>query len=882
MGQVGVALQARGLTARDTVVIVPLAQHLPLARQAWSEVHTGWMPRIETLQTLSQALGPAPDLKPGDLSFELAADQLQAARLLRQTPWGRAWSARDAAGFESASRRVVQCAQEMWRVMASLPPQRRAAYLDHARAALSGDQGPGQQETSLARLALEWAGVSESGRTDALFALRPAAWVLLHVASEQPLATQLARQAQALGVPVLEYGLGSELDAGEAQLLDGIEPPVLCVCEDFEDEAQQTAAQTLGLLQQGAAPVALIAQDRALVRRVRALLERSGVRLADETGWKLSTTRAAAAIMGVVRAAHRLASTDALLDVLKSADLQAVFGVNGSALDELEAGWRSMGWSRAWDAPAPDLAQRQWTARALSLRDEIAQAFSPLREMSTVTLPQALEAWRQVLERLGVWQRWCADSAGLQVLRALHLSVDDAASGLSESLRQTRLNLAQLGQWADWVLEEQEFVPSAPQGLDAEVVITPLTQALARPFAAVVMPAADEQHLGGVPQGMHLLGPKLKESLGLVTPQAQRAALWRGFALLLRVPRVVILRRLTQADQPLGPSPLLKRLDMRMHALGKNFRQPQDFLVRQRLAMQPQYMPGPALSPASALWPQHLSAQGYEDLRDCPYRYFARHVLKLREPDELDDEIEHKDLGIWVHATLHAFHEERRGASDPSTDVLRLREIASEQAERLGWVAEDVLPHRLWLDALAPGYVKWVHELEADGQRYLGGELSLRVQPQELADVGLQLMGRIDRVDDRGAQRCLLDYKTSGASKLKAKVAQASEETQLTFYALLYALSESWPLAREHGGAPLSAAYVPLPAKPAEPIAVVAFEAAYAQAPLMLQAIAHDFRRLRSGAPLPALGQGEACEYCAMRGLCRRDDWATRPPGERQ
>ena len=27
-------------------------------------------------------------------------------------------------------------------------------------------------------------------------------------------------------------------------------------------------------------------------------------------------------------------------------------------------------------------------------------------------------------------------------------------------------------------------------------------------------------------------------------------------------------------------------------------------------------------------------------------------------------------------------------------------------------------------------------------------------------------------------------------------------------------------------------------------------------------------------APLPALGEGSVCEFCAVRGLCRKDYWA--------
>ena len=37
----------------------------------------------------------------------------------------------------------------------------------------------------------------------------------------------------------------------------------------------------------------------------------------------------------------------------------------------------------------------------------------------------------------------------------------------------------------------------------------------------------------------------------------------------------------------------------------------------------------------------------------------------------------------------------------------------------------------------------------------------------------------------------------------------------------------------------------------------------------------HGVLRTRTpGAPLPALGEGSVCEFCAVRGLCRKDYWA--------
>ena len=32
--------------------------------------------------------------------------------------------------------------------------------------------------------------------------------------------------------------------------------------------------------------------------------------------------------------------------------------------------------------------------------------------------------------------------------------------------------------------------------------------------------------------------------------------------------------------------------------------------------------------------------------------------------------------------------------------------------------------------------------------------------------------------------------------------------------------------------------------------------------------------RIARGAALPALGEGKACDYCAARGLCRKDFWS--------
>ena len=72
----------------------------------------------------------------------------------------------------------------------------------------------------------------------------------------------------------------------------------LLAARRFEELAWTAAKSIESHLISGKKNIALVAQDRLAARRARALLSRLGsaLRIRDETGWKLSTTRAAAAL----------------------------------------------------------------------------------------------------------------------------------------------------------------------------------------------------------------------------------------------------------------------------------------------------------------------------------------------------------------------------------------------------------------------------------------------------------------------------------------------------------------------------------------------------------------------------------------------------------
>lgn len=814
-------------TLRDAVVLVPYAQLLAPARRAFAALG-GWQPRVETTQTLARSLAPSPSAPTGQVSFDTALDRLHASAMLERAGAVAGWLRRDRRAFEQAVAACVETAHMLVRALHAQAPDERASWLARARALLGAAAGPGQAERTLARVALEWAALSDSAPTDVLFTLRPSAWIVVQAGGADALATSLVFAAEA---PVLVL----DADASPARPFDLAAreaPPRRLVCDGFEAEAHATAHEVLAAVGQGRAPVALIAHDRMLVRRVRALLERQGATLHDETGWTLSTTRAAARVMALLRAAHPSAGPDARLDWLKAE------GVAGPVA-ALEARWRR-------GTPARDDGVDAWWQGQRARLER-------LHEGGT----RSLHTWTQALRAALDTAALAADDAGRQVLAALRLD-DRGEPGWQAVAEATTLDFEAFTAWVDDALEQAVFVP--PAGADAEVVVTPLARALLRPFGAVVFPGTDEARLGAAARAPGLLGDADLRALGLPDAAARREREAAAFALVLRLPEVVLLRRRSEASEPLAPSPLVERAAVARLRSGARPWLEQDFVPLEQ-AVDPAPV-APPLPRAPGTLPASLSASAVDALRDCPYRFFARVQLGLGEASELETGLEKRDYGTWLHAVLHRFHAARGAPEAAETEAQALLACADALQDEMGLDAAELLPYRSALDRLVPAYIAWLHERDAAGWEWHEGEVERRIAPALLAGTGLH--GRIDRIDRRGAVLQLIDYKTGSASALESKVAAPLEDTQLAFYAAL-ALEDAAP------DTPVQAMYLALDERKG-PREIVHEEVAQT-APALIAGLAEDLAQLRAGAPLPALGQGRVCDWCEARGLCRRDHW---------
>jgi ATP-dependent helicase/nuclease subunit B len=583
----------------------------------------------------------------------------------------------------------------------------------------------------------------------------------------------------------------------------------------------------------------LIALDRETARRVRALLERMNVLIADETGWTLSTTAAAAIIDRWLTCVAEDFPHIELLDLLKS---PFVLGGLAGRQDEvlaLEMAMRKHGVSQGQKSMLR--LSHQEIPGALAILEPL---FAAAREFVQTRAP--LSDWLQrlldSLGRLNATDALAADAAGGHVLNALlrlqrELAGDKEKYGFSEWRR-----------WLDLALESESFTD---ESVASPVVLTSLPNARGRVFEAVALIGADARHLPAS-AAPGLFSQSVRAQLGLPVAQDAITQTTEDLLQLLAQGPSLLSWQAWHNDEPNPPSPYIVRL-LALHQAAwqcgldtQSAGQPPT--CREGLP-EAAHLPAPKID--SRKIPRRYSATAYQTLIDCPYRFFARHVLGLKELDEADEALDKSDYGSALHRILKRFHDspppQEREAALALLNSLSETEFAALPAyTAAAWRSKWTPMQRAYVDF-------WLGQTH-DGWRYQSGEtrLSARIDVPALGEV--ELFGDADRIDAKGSALNVIDYKTGAASGLKRKLKDPSEAVQLPFYAWL---------------ADAAAAYLPISEIPIEPVTLdgeTDVEAISLRLPKLLEAIVQ-------GAPLPAQGVEAACRYCEARGLCRKGTW---------
>jgi len=636
-----------------------------------------------------------------------------------------------------------------------------------------------------------------------------------------------------------------------------------------EQEAAFAVAQIGAWLEAGKRRIVLISQDRLTARRVRALLERENVLVSDETGWKLSTSRAAAAVDALIETVAGGAYHRDLLDLCKSPFVfsDCDVGMRKAAIFTLETAIRTA-------------SVKSGLSRFRRCLIENNDAHAAAKELGLGLLDRVEAAATLLLARPAPLVRWIARLLkALQALGALEPLRQDAAGKVLIDLLELRRQeledsaaLFSFAVWRDWLNREFESTNFCDDSISSPIVLTPLNAIRMRGFEAALLLGGDARQLAPTADGL-FFNQSVRRELGLRTRDDVERDLRRDLEMLLAtVPQVTVTWQSEQDGEANLLAPDLALLST-LHRLAWQddlLRPPLpvrgDPAVDQATAPRNSGMAAPVVPPE--LIPHRVSVSAYASLVACPYLFFARHVLKLGEMDEVSEAMAKRDYGALVHRVLERFHERHPVLAELAEDQA-LVAMQDCVAEVFAPAVDDdflVTGWRLrWGKRLA-AYLDWQRDQEAQGWHWSQAETRvsriLALDDAGCTDGRIELYGRIDRIDlgNPGATNTdrafLLDYKTQAAKTIRDRL---QDDIQLPTYVLL------------HGHA-VRAAYVAL-----DDERVLAVAAGDEEAALMAAAGAQGQRlqtvvaSIYAGARLPAQGVDNVCQWCEMRGLCRRD-----------
>ena len=659
----------------------------------------------------------------------------------------------------------------------------------------------------------------------------------------------------------------------------------------FEDLAWEATYCIEGHLHAGRTQIALVAQDRLLARRTRALLARlgTGLSIEDETGWKLSTTRAAAALhawLELLRCPPQGPSAITLLEFLKNPflDISGLLNVIPNEIALLISELESMLLLKQ--------ARASWVSFYLAIEAGASPEFDP-------RLHRLLQSIR---ERVSVWQN--RDGQNLPCAKALAQLHDDLsyfgmrhqfeqdAAGLQLLAMLDKLGLEQgqlptlcmpLAEWIIFLKTRMEEEVYREQGGDASarVTILPLSATRLRRFDAVVMVGCDERQLPSYGETPLFFSESLSQTLGGTDIARQYRQQARDLSqLFASYTHIDLLWQSEGASgEPLRASPWIVRLQEHQPQLAtrESNRFARSTLGRPMTMAHATRLDGLPM-------PTRMSPSAYRALRACPYQYYVRSLLGLRKRKDLDDELDASLIGQTLHQILRNFFQELKSTEARDAQIeddLELRKAwmithlmsSSEQGfSRLLEGDQRVLGHlRDWQKQI-PSFVEWQLERELQGWRFHDAERKLGFEFNFSDEYGqshqIRIEGYADRIDIKPntSSLAILDYKHQSREKVLERGTQLMDDPQLLLYAK--ALSPQGPLDQLDW----VSLKMNLKKKNADQRSVGITEIPLAMEQLDAQ-LQKDLGRVWSGGAMQAFAPESTCRYCDARGICRKGMW---------
>ncbi|WP_114662606.1 PD-(D/E)XK nuclease family protein [Polynucleobacter necessarius] len=672
----------------------------------------------------------------------------------------------------------------------------------------------------------------------------------------------------------------------------------------FEELAWATAKRVEQHLIDGKTKVALVAQDRLVARRARALLARLGpaLNIRDETGWKLSTTRVAAALnswLELIRSPKDGPSAEVLLEFLQNPfiDLEKILqrdaagciGLIAELEDILVASKAESGWKTFYLAVegAQENAAKTMSRMPSTALLELLQ-FVKERHHEWLTLKvdckKAYFLLQSNLQATGLEQGLEQDSAGKQLLEVLK-TFDLGKTQYQE----TSIRLSEWLSLLKIVIEEASYKEASKEA-QATLSILPLSSTRMRDFDAVVIVGCDEQQLPAYAEPPLFFSDALNQPLKTSTIALQFIQQARDLSqLLVSCAHVDLLwQSKSNNGEPLRPSAWIQRLQNQIawEALPTQ-------LDKRLFDAKPMDMAVAHVEEALPM-PLSMSPSAYKALRDCPYRYYVRSLLGLRKNKGFDEGFDASLAGQTLHKLLKRFcqalktHEHTNSAIKTDREQRRAwmekhLSLYSEQefAQLIEGDARVMGTLRDWQKQI-PSFIDWQLQREQAGWEYFDGEVKVGFGLPFEDDQGerrtIRIEGFADRYDvqtENAKIASVLDYKNQRYERVKVRAEHLLDDPQLLIYArAANGDQENHKLA---GHQVQQAEWVALKADLSKGDQKAIRSQEVGDMSVLLKEfnaqITEDIEQLWAKKPMHAFAPEGVCQYCEARGICRKGIW---------
>lgn len=660
-----------------------------------------------------------------------------------------------------------------------------------------------------------------------------------------------------------------------------------------EDEARIIMQQVLLWRRQGLKKIALVALDRTVGRRVWSLLARCGVTIRDDTGWLLSTSRCASSWQYGFQLWAGDVTANLLLDWFSHpfvmADVAEAYRIFLLRYIK-ELSYKSHRVLRTWSdwlyfaqkndssqffQEADDNSKYEWLLQTLQKAVAYERQF-----LGDKALPQWVEVVLAWGREFGMADAWKTDAAGQVWLQLL-----ESWRGISSHAKLDFHDFLRIVQSA---VEQATF---RGQDVSDEVLLLPLGSTRMCDFDAIWLMGADAHNLPSTEPEVGLLNVAARLRLGMPTFMDNHAQALRDVIdLWVRTPVSMASFCIKKEG---SPNALSAWLTQWLRASGKDFEMV-DLEVNQLI---PDVVNRQQVTVSNCL-PNSISATDLAALVRCPYQFYARKILGLKTFEAAMDEVLPLEKGNLWHALVVDFHK-RRSLIDMNTresDVEHFnlcidklfKPLALENA-RYWVVREQFLSY-------VGAYVDWWRERELAGWIVFSQEVwyeqTYPILVSESQSRSLRWQGKIDQVDVRNyfdestgqhvQEVALIDYKTGSLKQYDKEVARGSD-VQLAFYLNLLKMD-----AAHHT---IQAGYIgvtdeAIKTRKAEKShqgdnhypQIWLNQSIYSHdteelkkaAQTLQQQVSSSFKDMAQSVPLKALGELAVCQYCNVRGLCRK------------